>query len=64
MSAFVLVFAHPFFATTDSDGRYRINGVPPGTYTVAVWTDGAVRETRRLEVGGPGATVDADFVVK
>jgi plastocyanin len=64
MSAFILVFAHPYFATTDDDGRYRIAAVPPGKYVVSVWTDGAVRETRSIEVaaGEPGTT--ADFIVR
>ena len=39
MSAFVLVFAHRFFAVTDDDGRYRIENVPPGTYTVMTMID-------------------------
>ena len=39
MSAFILVFAHRYFAVTDDEGRYRIDGVPPGTYTVAVWNE-------------------------
>ena len=30
MSAFVLVFAHRFFAVTDADGRFRIDNVPRG----------------------------------
>ena len=30
MSAYVLVFSHPFFAVTDEAGRYTIAGVPPG----------------------------------
>ena len=39
MSAFILVFAHRYFAVTDDDGRYRIEGVPPGTYTLVVWNE-------------------------
>ena len=31
MSAFILVFAHRYFAVTDEDGRYRIDNVPPET---------------------------------
>jgi plastocyanin len=50
MSAFILVFAHRFFATTDAEGRYRIEGVPPGAWTVAVWNDGEVRERRSVQV--------------
>ena len=32
MSAFILVFAHRYFAVTDDEGRYRLDDVPPGTY--------------------------------
>ena len=28
---------NPFFATTNKDGQYKIENVPPGTYSVAVW---------------------------
>jgi plastocyanin len=63
MSAFILVFAHRYFATTDATGRYRIEGVPPGDYTVTVWNDGAVRARRAVRVGAPGDAVDADFEV-
>ncbi len=34
--AYVGVFAHPFFAISDGSGNYRIEGVPPGRYTVVV----------------------------
>ncbi len=63
MSAYILVFAHHFFAATDTEGRYRIDGIPAGSYDLSVWTDGRVRETRPVRVQ-PGATVDVDFVVK
>jgi plastocyanin len=64
MNAFILVFAHRYFGTTDAEGRYRIEGVPPGTYTLAVWNDGEVRVRRELRVPGPGEAVDQDFVVE
>jgi plastocyanin len=60
MSAFVLVFAHRFFAMTDAEGRYRIDGIPPGTYTVVVWNDGAERERRTVVVPEGGGVVDMD----
>ncbi|MFZ0061642.1 MAG: carboxypeptidase regulatory-like domain-containing protein [Pyrinomonadaceae bacterium] len=35
--AYVGVFTHPFFAVTDMDGNYRIDGLPPGSYKVTAW---------------------------
>ena len=64
MSAFILVFAHRFFATTDSDGRYRIDNIPPGTYTIVAWNDGETRETRTVHIPEDGGTVEQDFVVR
>ncbi|HXY40568.1 MAG TPA: carboxypeptidase regulatory-like domain-containing protein [Vicinamibacteria bacterium] len=61
MSAWILVFAHPYFAATDAEGRYRIDGVPPGSYTLAAWNDGAVRARREVRVGADGEPVDAEF---
>ncbi len=61
MSAWILVFAHPYFATTDAEGRYRIDGVPPGSYTLVAWNDGAVRSRREVKLGADGESVDADF---
>jgi len=64
MNAFILVFAHRYFATTDSAGRYRIEGVPPGHYTLAVWNDGKLRATRGVSVPEIGGAVEQDFVVE
>jgi hypothetical protein len=37
MSAFVGIVDHPFFALTESDGRFTLTGVPDGHYTVEMW---------------------------
>lgn len=63
MSAFILVFAHRYFATTDETGAYRIDGVPAGAYRLVAWNDGQEREVRTVEVPAGGA-VEADFVLK
>ena len=62
MSAFVLVFSHPFFDVTEPDGRFRLIDVPPGTYTVVGWYEGEARVTRSITVA-PRATVDVELVV-
>lgn len=31
------VFSHPFFAVSDEKGNYRIEGLPPGQYTLVAW---------------------------
>lgn len=62
MSAFIVVLSHPYFAVTDADGRYRIEGVPPGTYSVAAWYEGETRERGTATVTDGGA-VDLDFTV-
>jgi plastocyanin len=63
MSAFILVFAHRYFAATDAEGRYRIDDIPPGTYTVVAWNDGEARETRTVRVPEGGGPVELDFVI-
>ena len=37
MEAYVVVVPTPYFATTDKEGAFKIEGVPPGEYTVKVW---------------------------
>tara|TARA_B100000965_G_C19505126_1_gene719262 strand:- start:450 stop:1157 length:708 start_codon:yes stop_codon:yes gene_type:complete len=39
MKTWVLVSDHPYFAVTDSDGKYEIKGVPAGTYEVVCWQE-------------------------
>jgi plastocyanin len=64
MNAFILVFNHRFFSITDPDGSYEIDGVPPGTYTLVAWIEGAVRDTKTVTVGADQRVVEADFPVK
>ena len=63
MNAFILVFGHPFFAMTDADGRYRIDNVPPGTYSLVAWNEGTASEARAVTVPDGGAT-EVDLTVR
>lgn len=37
MSAIILVLDNPWFAVPDTDRRYRIANIPPGTHTLVAW---------------------------
>ena len=62
MSAYVLVFRHPFFAVTDAQGRYRIANVPAGTYTLLAWSELGRAAASRVTVPEAGVA-DADFTI-
>jgi len=62
MSAYVLVFSHPFFAVTDEEGRYTIAGVPPGSYALMVWSEIGTVPPRPIVVRAGGST-QADFEI-
>jgi plastocyanin len=53
MSAVVLVLDDPFFAVPDTAGRYAIEDVPPGEYTVTGWHERIhpVQRTVRVVAG-------------
>jgi plastocyanin len=63
MNAFILVFSHPFFAVTDDDGSYRIDNVPPGTYSVVAWNEGTASEPRSITVSD-GGIAELDFSLR
>ena len=58
MSAFILVFAHRYFALTDEEGRYRIESVPPGAYTVMTWSESAPLDSAQVLIPEAGGEVE------
>ena len=62
MSAYVLVFGHTYFAVSNENGRYAIEDVPAGDYSLAVWSELGTTRPRRVTVV-EGAIVEADFRV-
>ena len=45
------------FAETDESGSYKIKDVPDGSYTLAVWHEGAKNQSKPVTVSG-GAKAD------
>jgi plastocyanin len=37
MESFIVALDTPYFALTDKDGNFELQGVPPGNYTMKVW---------------------------
>lgn len=51
MHAYVGVLDHPYFSVTDAGGRFAIDGVPPGRYTIEVWHERFGAQTQTAAVG-------------
>jgi plastocyanin len=50
MAAWIYVFAHPYHAVTDDQGRFRLPPVPPGRYTLQVrHADGGMRSQLHVD---------------
>jgi plastocyanin len=66
MSAFILVFAHRYFAMTDDEGRYRLLNVPAGSYTLTVWNETIHGDAprRAIAIAAEGGDIDADFTIR
>lgn len=50
MHCVILVLDNPFFAVTDARGRYRLSGVPGGTYRLKAWHERLPAEIREVVV--------------
>ena len=63
MGAFVGVMTHPYFDVTAADGKFKIDGLPAGTYDVEVWHEKLKTQTSKVTVGD-GDTKSLDFTFK
>jgi hypothetical protein len=64
------VFGHPYYATTDANGAFAIDSIPPGRYAITAWherfgsrsdsvtvvQDGTATITLRFPAAAPGST--------
>jgi len=61
--AYIAVFDHPYFAVTGPDGKFSIDGIPPGRYTLATWHERTGKHEQPIEVAAGGA-VKAEVVLE
>lgn len=57
MTAIILVLDNPYFASPQADGRFVIEGVPPGEYRVVAWHERAKRSAKKIRVEAGKASV-------
>jgi plastocyanin len=60
MRGWVVVAPHAFYALTDAQGRFRLDNLPPGPYTLRVWHERLGESSRSVTVvdGGPPLTIE------
>jgi plastocyanin len=60
MRALILVLDSPYFVKTDSSGKYRLSGLPPGNYTAKAWIDSKTTLEKPVTIVA-GQTARANF---
>ena len=62
MEGFIVVLQNAYFAVTGKDGHYAIDGVPAGSYTLAVWHSKGKAQPKPVTVAADKPAT-ADFVL-
>ena len=52
MSAYVFVTDPPYYALTDANGSFKIDGVPLGNYEIEVWQEWLGKTRQPITVAG------------
>ena len=63
MSAYIVVTPSPYFAVTDAQGEFVIEGMPAGTYEIEAWHEKLGRQSRIMTVTA-GTTLRVDFIYR
>jgi plastocyanin len=63
MNAYVGVLDHPYFAVTKDDGKFALNNLPPGTYTIEAWHEKLGPMTQSVTIG-PKESKEVAFTFK
>ena len=60
MRGLILVLNTPYFVMTDTDGHFRLSGLPAGRYTLKAWIDSRTTREKPVELKN-GQTLHIDF---
>ena len=60
MRGLILVLSTSHFVMTDTDGRFRLSGLPAGRYTLKAWIDSRTTREKPVELKD-GQTLHVDF---
>lgn len=60
MRGLILVLNSPYFVMTETDGHFRLSGLPAGHYTLKAWIDSRTTREKPVELKN-GQTVRVDF---
>jgi hypothetical protein len=63
MHAYLFVVEHPYHAVTDTDGRFVMEDVPPGVWTLRVWHELLGGTDRQLRIG-PGEVRSEEILLR
>lgn len=63
MSAYIVVTLSPYFAVTNKEGEFVIEGVPSGTHKLEVWHEKLGKQSRGVKIMA-GDILRADFVYR
>ncbi len=59
--AWIVCFGHPYHVVSDAEGRFALEQVPPGSYTLGLWHEKLGGRKQTVTVG-PGAHVKLELV--
>ena len=60
MRGLILVLNTPYFVMTDTNGHFRLDGLPAGHYTLKAWIDSRTTREKPVELKS-GETLHVDF---
>jgi hypothetical protein len=61
---YIAVFDQPYFAVTDDDGSFTIDSLPPGTYKMMVWHEGAANPVEQQVQVAAGGKAKVDLAIR